>query len=159
MDNYPPHFKKLFSIIAMFMLVYTFVEIYLARNTWAIKNLVYFIPLIGFSLLYRQGFFYKSFRFDAQFFYPPKNKPAILISSIQSIKLTSLANKNIHYWEITYLSDKPMSVRVLPPIMEDSFARFIGAVKEANPTVDADIFEFNLYFGFLPFVHWKPKKN
>ena len=123
------------------------------------QKLSLFRPFDCVFLVIQTRFFYKPIRFDAQFFYPPKNKPAILLSSIQSIKLTSLANKNIHYWEITYLSDKPMSVRVLPPIMEDSFARFIEAVKEVNPTVDADIFEFNLCFGFLPFVHWKPKKT
>ena len=160
MDNYPIHFKRLFKIVALLMLLYIFIELYLSKTLWGFNSLIFFVPLVGFYFLYRHGFFYKPIRFDYKFFYPPNNQPVILLSSIQSIKLTSLANKNnVHYWTITYYTNEPNSIRILPPTLEDSFARFIDAVKEANPTVDTDVFEFKLYFGCFPSVVWRPNKN
>ncbi len=43
--------------------------------------------------------------------------------------------------------------------IKDSFARFIEAVKTANPDVDTDIFEFRLRYGFLPSASWRVSKR
>ncbi|WP_461111732.1 hypothetical protein [Spirosoma jeollabukense] len=160
MNSYPAHFKRLFSFVALLTLVYASVEIVLENDFWNIKNLLHFLPFVAVSLYYRFGFFYHPIDFDAHFFYRKNRKDKIPLSSIQSIKLTWLANQHHdRYWKVTYLSDELESVRVLPSTIDDSFARFIEAVKEANPSVDTDIFEFKLYFGFLPGVFWKPNKS
>ena len=160
MNNYPLHFKRLFGFVALFALAYAVLEISLANKLWTINNLVHFIPFVGILVLYRLGIFYRPIDFDTHFFYPKNRRNKISLAAIQSIKLTALSNQfNTRFWEITYVSDNLQSMRVLPSVIDDSFVRFIEAVKGANPDVDADIFEFKLHFGFSPGVFWKPTKK
>lgn len=101
---------------------------------------------------------YSPILFDEQYFYHKNGKAKIPISSIQAIKLTHFSNgKQVQYWEITFFTNKVEKVRILPPTLEDSFARFLDYVKAKNPAVDVDIFEFKLKFGFLPFCYWRPR--
>lgn len=156
-NSYPIHFRRLFGFIALLTVAYVGVEIYFAENLWSVKNLVYFIPLIILMSCYKFGLFYDPINFDDEFFYPKNSRREIPLSSIQAIKLTSLKNQfNNPYWKITYLSDQLNSVQVLPPPLDDSFARFIEAVKKVNPAVDTDLYTFKLYFGFLPGTFYKP---
>lgn len=159
MNNYPSHFKKLHVFIALLSLIYILVEFYLTDNIWDFANLLFFLPLIITILSYKFRLFYKPIEFDEIFYYLKKRKQKIPLSSIQSIKLTNISNeKNEPYWEITFLTNKLESVKVLPPMLDNSFAKFIDSVKEKNPAVNADTFEFNIAFGFLPKIFWKPNQ-
>lgn len=160
MNNYPSHLKKLHVFIALLSLIYIIVEFYLTDNTWNFKNLLFFLPLIISILSYKFRLFYKPFDFDDNFYYHKESKEKISLSSIQSIKLTNILNeKNEPYWEITYLTNKLESIKVSPPMLDNSFAKFIDSVKEKNPAVNADTFEFNVEFGFLPKIFWKTNQQ
>jgi len=160
MSNYPGHFKKLFGTVALLTLVYAGVEIYLGDTLWDVKNLTHFLPFVVVLVVYRFGAFYRPIKFDSEFFYVENTQNSVPLSCIQSIKLTELSDGfNNRYWQVTYLTDKLDSVRVLPSIIDDSFLRFINAVKEVNPSVDTDAYEFKLYFGFIPSVRWEKSAN
>ncbi|ADB41548.1 hypothetical protein Slin_5583 [Spirosoma linguale DSM 74] len=159
-NSSPTHFRRLFGFLALLTIVYAGVEIYFAVNIWSVKNLIHFIPFALIVLYYKFGLLYDPINFDTQFFYPKNSHKKIPLSSIQTIKLTSLKNQfNYPYWRVIYLSDQLSLVRVLPPSLDDSFASFIDAVKKANPSVDTDIYEFKVYYGFLPGTFWKTNKN
>ena len=159
-NSYPTHFRRLLGFLALLTVVYAGVEIYFAATLWSVKNLVHFVPFAVIVVCYKFGLLYDPVNFDDQFFYPKNSRKEIPLSSIQAIKLTSLKNQfNYPYWKIIYLSDQLNSVRVLPPPLDDSFASFIETVKKANPSADTDIYEFKLYFGFLPATFWKPNRS
>jgi hypothetical protein len=158
MKHYPPHFKYLFRINLILFGVYAFVIIHYSQAITLTTIFEISIPLIAGLAWYRLGYFYKPIKFDNDYFYPPKNKEKISLASIQSIKLTERSNlKNEPYWQIT--STTSANIQILPPTIEDSFARFIEAVKTANPDVDTDIFEFRLRYGFFPLASWKVSKK
>jgi hypothetical protein len=160
MNNYPSHFKKLHVFIGFISLIYTSAELYLTDYIWDFKNLQFFLPLIITILSYRFKLFYNPIDFDENFYYHKKGKVKIPISSIQSIKLTNISNeKNEPYWKITYLTNKLETVKISPPMLDNSFAKFIELVKEKNPAVNTDTFEFNLEYGFLPKIFWKSNQK
>ncbi|WP_246202474.1 hypothetical protein [Spirosoma agri] len=160
MKSYPEHFKKLFGLIALMALIFAGFETYSSNSLWSFKTVGFLFPFVFILIAYGSGFFYQPIDFDSKFLYVDSSRKPVPLSSIQSIKLTASA-RNIGYgwqrdWQVIYLTDKLEPIRITPSVMEDSFERFIEAVKKANPSVDADIFEFTLYFGFLPSVSWKP---
>ena len=156
MKPYPPHFKYLFRIGVALFGMYVFVIIHYSQTIALTTIFEISIPLIIGLVWYRLGYFYKPIQFDNDYFYPTKSKERIPLASIQSIKLTERSNlKNEPYWQIT--SKTSANILILSPTIEDSFARFIEAVKSANPNVDTDIFEFRLRYGFFPSASWRPK--
>ena len=65
--------------------------------------------------------------------------------------------QNDRYWRIHYKvgsgNEKP--VIVLPSVTNDNFVKFLRAVEARNPSVETDMFEFELLWGFIPKITWQ----
>lgn len=124
--------------------------------------MTYIIPFIVAILVVRYGPFYygnHKIEFDHDFLYF-KQGVNIPLSSIHSIKLTEVGDiHNNRFWSICHDPTKSSTISLRPSLVNDSFAKFIQAVRIANPSVDADVFEFELCFGFIPKARWRPTKN
>ncbi|SEJ43737.1 hypothetical protein SAMN05216327_110102 [Dyadobacter sp. SG02] len=94
----------------------------------------------------RNGLFNRDLNFDVEFFYHNK-RTKIPLSSITAIKL-SLSSDLQHnrYWRIQYKVDgsNQKSITALPSLTNDNFVKFLRAVEARNPSVDMDMFEFEL---------------
>lgn len=65
------------------------------------------------------------------------------------------------YWRIQYKvgdSDEK-SVTVLPSVTNDNFMKFLRAVEARNPSVETDMFEFELLWGFMPKTTWRVRSE
>jgi hypothetical protein len=155
MNKHPAYLKRISIWINLVAITSLSIYFYLKpdRN---FRDFFLFLPFLVIIYLFRSGYFYRGLRFDTHFFYVSKQL-RIPLSSIHSVKLTNASDVyNNRFWTVKYFSDKEHSVKVLPSLIDDNFARFLLAVKVANPSVDTDSFEFKLYYDWIPRTSWRP---
>ena len=155
MNEHPAYLKRLSDWINVVAITSLSIYIYFKTE----RNLEDFFPFLPFLVItysFRSGFFFRGLKFDAHFFYVSEQL-RIPLSSIHSVKLTNVSDVyNNRFWKVRYFSDKEHFVKVLPSLTDDNFVRFLQAVKVANPSVDTDIFEFKLYYNWIPRTSWRP---
>lgn len=109
----------------------------------------------------RSEFLSRDLKFDEKFLYYNQDTQ-ILVSSITEVKLGLISNlQRERYWKIQYKIDGSVekSITILPSLTNDNFAKFLEVVEAANPSVETDIFEFELLWGFIPKTMWRPRRK
>lgn len=109
----------------------------------------------------RSGFLNRDLKFDEEFFHYD-NDIKIPLSSITAIKLGLSSNlQHDRYWRIQYkVSDSDeKSVSVLPSVTNDNFVKFLRAVEDINPSVETDMFEFELLWRLIPKTTWRVRSE
>jgi hypothetical protein len=105
----------------------------------------------------RSRFLSRDLKFDEEFFHYDKDIK-IPLSTITAIKLGVSSNlQHDRYWRIQYkVSDSDeKSITVLPSVTNDNFMKLLRAVEARNPSVETDMFEFELLWGFIPKITWR----
>lgn len=127
------------------------------KGTMGVGDVMFFVSSAVGLYWIRNGFFLRNLKFDGEFFYYNKDTK-IPLSSITAIKLSQSSDlQHDRYWRIQYKvrDSYEKSVMVLPSVTNDNFVKFLRAVEAKNPTVETDMFEFELLWGFMPKTTWR----
>lgn len=109
----------------------------------------------------RNGFFNRDLKFDEDFLYHNKDTE-IPLSAITAIKLSLSSDlQNDRYWRIHYKNgdSTKKSITILPSVTNDNFVKFLRAVEAKNPSVETDVFEFELLWKCIPKITWRLKSK
>lgn len=132
--------------------------IYLAmRGAIGTSDVMFFVSSAVGLYWIRRGILSRDLKFDEEFFYYNKDTK-IPLSSITAIKVGLSSNlQHNRYWTIQYRvgDSNEKSITVLPSVTNDNFVKFLSAVEVRNPSVETDMFEFELLWGFMPKTTWK----
>lgn len=131
------------------------------KGTLGAGDVMYFVSSAVVLYWIKKGLFNRDLEFDDEFFYPNRSTK-IPLSSITAIKLGLISNlQHDRYWRIQYkVSDSDeKSLTVLPSVTNDNFMKFLRAVEARNPSVETDMFEFELLWGFIPKTTWRVRSE
>ncbi|MBO9614228.1 MAG: hypothetical protein J7619_16100 [Dyadobacter sp.] len=127
------------------------------KGTIGVGDVMFFVSSALGLYWIRSGFLSRDLKFDEEFFHYD-NDIKIPLSSITAIKLGLSSNlQHDRYWRIQYKvsgSDEK-SITVLPSVTNNNFMKFLRAVEARNPSVETDMFEFELLWGFIPKITWR----
>ncbi|PSL29167.1 hypothetical protein [Dyadobacter jiangsuensis] len=127
------------------------------RGTLGAGDVMFFVSSALGLYWVRSGFLNRDLKFDEEFFHYD-NDIKIPLSSITAIKLGLSSNlQHDRYWRIQYKvsgSDEK-SITLLPSVTNDNFMKFLRAVEARNPSVETDMFKFELLWGFMPKITWR----
>ncbi|MCF0071399.1 hypothetical protein LZD49_13030 [Dyadobacter sp. CY261] len=127
------------------------------NGTLGAEDVMFFVSSALVLCWIRSGLLSRDLKFDEEFFHYDKDIK-IPLSSITAIKLGLSSNlQHDRYWRIQYkVSDSDeKSITVLPSVTNDNFMKFLRAVEARNPSVETDMFKFELLWGFMPKITWR----